>query len=134
MSDLTEEMLERAARAFTGAYDSVPRDIRAWAKGDIETMVRAALSAALAGRTVVDLPEPVDVITEPFDAPSYAHWDVDSYVVTAVVFRDGPRVNVRGGPLMYPDEAEKRGATLIAAAQTARRLAAESVSQKGGDQ
>ena len=53
-------------------------------------------------------------------------FDVDSYVVTALAMEQGPRVNVRGGPMLWADEAERRGAALIAAAREARRLAAGS--------
>jgi hypothetical protein len=76
----------------------------------------------LAGRTVVDLPEPTSLADESRGRPPT--WDTGGdFTVTAKGGSFGARVNIRGGPYLTASAAEARGAALLAAAREARRLA-----------
>lgn len=122
--DIPEEMVEAALLGAMG-FDSVQDDDCPQGDAYFIAQMRAALSAALAGRTVVQLPEPELVLNERPGMRAHAVFDVDSFIVTALAMEQGPRVNLRGGPMLWADEAERRGAALIAAAREARRLAAD---------
>lgn len=116
--DIPEEMVELAVAHWYGHPDEIePEDEESCADS-----MRALLSAALAGRTVVKLPTPDRGVLCP-----------SGRTVVAKVDAEGrPFVRV-DGQIWLVGEAEDVGLALIAASRDARRLAAESVSQKGGD-
>lgn len=123
-SGITDEMIEKAAAAaFLVMRSGVYAD---WTFADLEVhtqdvwrqAARDTLAAALAGCTVVHLPEP-DLST----GGGNARWDDEdeAFAVEAAageVF-DGDRWS-------GPDDAERQAARLLAAAREARRLASES--------
>lgn len=120
--EVSEEMVERAARSLADHIDMglpVPDYLRHYARGAVE--------AALAGRVVVQLPEPSDIDTGQHGGlRPVARWVVHDFEVSAVNTPSGPHVNVRGGAYLRAEQAERRAGALLAAAGEARRLAAES--------
>lgn len=124
MSDTTgpapaipDEAWQAAAAVFTArgvGFNDVARDA-----------VRAASAAALAGRTVVELPEPSSV-----DEDGDMRWATPTG--QAVAYLDYDRghdlgmVHVSGRFHASPDEAERHALAILAAAREARRLAADS--------
>lgn len=145
--EITEEMIEAAAEQIYGGpshrfklVDGSPVEYTvAWHEvteklGEDERDVylrkaRRILTAALAGRAVVELPEPTHVA----DASSNRHatWDTgNDFTASAVGGSFGARVNIRGGPYLTASAAEGQAAALLAAAREARRL---SGSRKDGN-
>jgi hypothetical protein len=118
--DIPEEMVEKAARALLRSWDDADEDTQAQARSAAED----ALSAALAGRQVVDLPEP-DARREQLDG-AVDVWNLGVWSVTAnadrvaiVTGRDG----VGDGLAFYADRARKIAAALIAGAERLDRAA-----------
>lgn len=125
--DIPADMIERAARAWWEherehmVPDSLAWD-QAWGLQDpYRIAARKALSAALAGRVPVALPEP-SVEDEDEDGKV---WRAGFSTYSAYVDRWKPIVATPGGDLPA-DEAEEDALALLAAAREARRLAAES--------
>lgn len=112
VGDIPEEMVEKAARAFAVSDGYDWSDVSGLWQQRYRVLARAALSAALAGRTVIDLPEPI------------ANGDYETDY-SSVWIDSGNRIASAYGSLR-PEVAESYGAALIAAAHAARRLAAES--------
>jgi len=129
VSGITDDMVEAAARsAFANMRNGV---YEGWEFEDLEVHVqeswraaaRAALSAALAGCAVVQLPEPDGTYGDGQDIA----WDVsDGNPVTAYVGTYGPTVDAPDGTPFTPEAAEENALALLAAAREARRLAAGS--------
>ena len=138
--DIPEEMVEKATQALRDAGfvdpddDTVPtfaasEDVSKYSsRFDVWVPARdaviAVLSAALAGRQVVDLPEP-DVRREQLDG-AVDVWNIGGWSVTAnadrvaiVTGRDG----VGDGLAFYADRARKIAAALIAGAERLDRAA-----------
>jgi hypothetical protein len=126
MTDITDEMIAKAATALS-TYQSNDPDQWKWY---IEH-ARLALEAALAGRVVVDLPQPKgwrNRLTGDMHI-----WPIGGWSVTA----EPGRVSISqstdglgGGMGFQPGQARQFGPALIAAADLADRLA---VSPKGGE-
>lgn len=129
--DIPEETVEKAIeRVAHEVYEAwhVTANRDAYVGDAIRAAASQAVSAALAGRQVVDLPEPdarrdvnglVDV--EWHDPRHGRHW-----LVIATRHADGGTEVSNGGVVIDPDHAEARGLMLLAAAREARRLAAGS--------
>jgi hypothetical protein len=81
-----------------------------------ERIVSSALSAALAGRTIVQLPEPDD--TDEYGP----YWGTDRDMPIRVETDGGPPAVWDGDGDMSPEIAEQHGLALIAAAREASRL------------
>lgn len=126
---ITDEMIETAADTITQEwFDEL----------STREMARIVLESALAGRTVVDLPEPDEIdenIALSGRSPILANsWVVDRWSAYAWVEDGAARVDIVTGPEDgTADHAERCGVMLIAAAREARRLAAEQSSGVGGD-
>lgn len=127
-SGITEDTIEKAARAYAKIeghdYDAVSAGNRMAFYG----AAGAILEAALAGRAVVDLPEPdaVDHAGNPIWNLTVAGNDV-----TVCVDEGKPMVSALS-PCDPADLAEAYGLALIAGARAARRMAAEQSSRVAG--
>ncbi len=137
--DIPEEMVEKAARA---AFDAMKTGVFAnWPFDDLEVhhqehwraAARSTLSAALAGRQVVDLPV--------LDADSDAIDGGADYTIGALVrSADGtPRVHFDAADdteqaclSWSADLAERVGLALVAVARRAKQMAAEGVAAGSG--
>lgn len=126
MSDVvTDEMVEIGAHAIAevdGGWDDLPED---W-HGDLRRAARVVLESALAGRTVVALPEPDGTSIEG-DPLWSTHVDYEETIFSCVDSSGHPVVEgpFSEGP-MSAATAEMFGLRLLAAARTSRRLAAGS--------
>jgi hypothetical protein len=121
-SDITDDMIERGAKALTEPSAEI-YSVRVTNPASARRFAEQVLEAALAGRTVVELPEPnADVYVG--QARSVLVWDTGGdFTVTAKGGSFGARVNIRGGPYLTADAAEARAVVLLAAVREARRLA-----------
>lgn len=108
------EMIEAVARNMYRRYESdYEADHLTWR--DFADDARADLAAALAGRTVVELPASVDGVFRP-----------SARTLVAKVDDEGrPFVRI-DGQIWLDSEAEDVGLAMVAAARHARQLAAES--------
>jgi hypothetical protein len=120
--NITPDMIERAAAALkTGNIFG-----HAGPKGYWAAQAEVALTAALAGRTVVDLPEP-----DTTDSEGDPAWTVPGVIadeqdhVVAYVHHGKPLISAITSP-DDPFAVEAYALALMAAARTSRRLAAES--------
>lgn len=114
---ITEDMVLLAARAiaatsFTNEFGE--------SKNKHIVLARAALAAALAGRAVVELPEPNSDESYEGD-PIWTNRNGD-YVFAYHDSVVGPIVDLSNGERVGPDSAEEDAAILLAAARVARRL------------
>lgn len=125
--DIPEEMVEKAAAKLEQGHGLSFRDLtldqrRLRLRGE----ARAVLSAALAGRQVVDLPEPDEI----YDATAEGRWytppDSDSAMTAYLNANGTPEVVTADDDYWSPDDLERDGLARIAAARYARRLAAGS--------
>lgn len=111
---IPEEMVRAGAIALNGGHERHALD--RW-----EREVRCVLEGALAGRAVIDLPEPDDSNDT---LGGLAEWSLPNDTIG--IDQDIPGRPVYSeaiGAHLSVDEALAEGAALIAAARTARRLA-----------
>lgn len=113
-SDITEEMLEAGYRAMC------------YSGNGGRTLVREILGAALAGRTVVELPEP-DSADEDGDAAWEAPGVTRRLCVIGYLDGDGEPQVTDGDSTMRADDAQRYALAKFAAARWACRLASGSV-------
>jgi hypothetical protein len=139
-SGITDEMVDAGMRAMVelgcdGCDPDCPcRELDEKDEVDFRRAVRAALEGALAGRAVVDLPEP-DGTSYEGDPIWSAHVDYEETIFACVV--NGEPVvesNFSGEPLAAVT-AEMLGLRLLAAAKIARERAAAAAASgvAGGD-
>lgn len=120
-SDITDEMINDTIRDAYGHWIACNRHVSCsdHASGDLPGYLVARMTAALAGRTVVDLPEPSG---HDEDGP---YW-MDSRAAVFSAYEFG-RVKVRTDQHdLDPEAAEVDALALLAAVREARRLASES--------
>lgn len=123
--DVSAEMVAAGAKAiagliFTRAYQN--------SSNKHVDLAHAAITGALAGRTVVELPEP-----DGRTWTGWSMWDAEARHVEARVDPQG-RPFVRCEDRMWlVSEAEAVGLALVAAAREALRLASESSEDGGRD-
>jgi hypothetical protein len=115
---ITDEMIEAGARSLAAekGWDFYGEFVHERMRDD----ARNVLVAALAGRTVVDLPEPAEVR----DDASF--WRVEGRRIAASVDGCGNPLVLVDSQIWLVGETEAVGLALVAAAREARRLAAES--------
>ena len=124
--DIPEEMVEKAARALLRSWDDADEDTQAQACSAAED----ALSAALAGRQVVVLPEPDE---SPERRGHIADWCPATWEIVAHLAYDGDPMVDDDDRMFTAGFAEQHGLALIAAARAARRYADERRSGSGED-
>jgi len=125
VADITDEMVEKALLGAMG-FDAVQDDNRPVDDTYLTEQMRAALSAALEGCAVVDLPPPNTTDSE--DDPA---WTVPGLIadtpdhIVAYVYQGHPLVSAITAP-DDPDTAESYAVALLAAVREARRMAGAS--------
>lgn len=121
MTDLTDDMVERAAREKLRQYDSEhDADTAGLTWQDFADDTRRILDAGLGGRVPVDLPEP-----DARWADGAPRWDAEARTIIAEVGENGLPFTRLNGQIWLVSEAEAVGLALLAAAREARRLAEE---------
>ena len=128
MTDITDDMTEKAARALAVTpWDIAPDDL----KRVVRQQAERVLTAALAGRVVLDLPEP-DADGSYEGDPKWTNRNGD-YVFAYHDASVGPVVDLCSGERISPEAAEEDAAILLAAARAARSRSAGVSGGVGGD-
>jgi hypothetical protein len=136
--DIPEEMVEKGAASIDDLLTMLGVDPGEWNEHGgpttAEVLSRTVLSAALAGRTVVDLPEPE------LDTGTLAAWRPQMEIVEAWADSQAIPLVRHNGATKVAHVARETALALLAATERAEQLAAgksaaaESVTQKGDDQ